>query len=160
MPPPLAVMSLRPEKAGVRPGAREAVANLSPPKKKVQKTVRTVIPRRDDIESDLFWHDERTDDWSARPVAPVSADVPRATPDKAVTRTGARERLVDSSPSKTVRNASSRRNDADNDSFWRDERQDDWNARTAAANDARSPVGRANAREAASSFRGFWDWSR
>jgi hypothetical protein len=149
-----------PEKAGVRPGAREAVANSSPPKKKVQKTVRTAITRRDDIESDLFWRDERTDDWSARPVAPVSADVPRATPDKAVTRTGARERLVDSSPSKTVRNAGSRRNDADNDSFWRDERQDDWNARAAAANDARNPVGRANAREAASSFRGFWDWSR
>ena len=61
---------------------------------------------------------------------------------------------------KTVRNASSRRNDAGNDSFWRDERQDDWNARAAAANDARNPVGRANAREAASSFRGFWDWSR
>ena len=86
-----------PEKAGVRPGAREAVANSSPPKKKVQKTVRTAITRRDDIESDLF---------------------------------------------------------------WRDERQDDWNARAAAANDARNPVGRANAREAASSFRGFWDWSR
>ena len=44
--------------------------------------------------------------------------------------------------------------------FWRDDRQDDWSARAAAANDARNPVGRANAREAASSFRGFWDWSR
>ena len=153
-----------PEKAGVRPGAREAVANSSPPKKKVQKTVRTAITRRDDIESDLFWRDERTDDWSARPDALVSADVQGATPDKAATRAGAREEFADSSPqkkaSKTVRNASSRRNDAGNDSFWRDERQDDWNARAAAANDARNPVGRANAREAASSFRGFWDWSR
>ena len=210
-----------PEKAGVSPGPRGAVANSSPPKKKVQKTVRTASTRRDDIESDPFWRDERTDDWSARPAAPVSADVPRATPDKAVTRPGAREGLVDPSPpttvrnassrrndtgndpfsrdertddwsarpdarvsadvagaapagaregladssppkkaSKTVRNANSRRNDAGNDSFWRDDRQDDWNARAAAVNDARNPVGRANAREAASSFRGFWDWSR
>ena len=87
-----------PEKAGVRPGAREAVANSSPPKKKVQKTVRTAITRRDDIESDLFWRDERTDDWSARPDAPVSADVQGATPDKAATRAGAREEFADSSP--------------------------------------------------------------
>jgi hypothetical protein len=206
-----------PEKAVVRPGAREAVANSSPPKKKVQKTVRTASTRRDDIESDPLWRDERTDDWSARPSAPVSADAPRATPDKAVTRTGAREELVDSSASKTIRTASSRRNDTGNDSFWRGERpddwsarpdtpvsaavpgaregsadssppkkasktgrnassrrndtgndsfwrddrqQDDWNARAAAVNDARNPVGRANAREAAPSFRGFWDWSR
>ena len=204
------------EEAGVRPGAREAVANSSPPKKKVQKTVRTASSRRDDIESDSFWRGERTDDWSTRPAAPASADV--ATPEKAVTRTGARESLVDPSPPKTVRNASSRRNDtgndsfwrdertdgwsarpdapasadvagaaraagaregladssppkkarnassrrndAGNDSFWRDERQDDWSARAAAVNDARNPVGRANAREAASSFRGFWEWSR
>ena len=123
------VPAAAPEKAGVRPGAREAVANSSPPKKKVQKTVRTASTRRDDIESDPFWRDERTDDWSARPAAPVSADVPRATPDKAVTRTGAREGLVDPSPPKTVRNASSRRNDTGNDSFWRDERTDDWSAR-------------------------------
>ncbi len=33
-------------------------------------------------------------------------------------------------------------------------------ARAAAVNDARNPIGRANAREAASSFRGFWEWSR
>jgi hypothetical protein len=151
------VPAATPEKAGVRSGTREAVANSSPPKKKVQKTVRTASSRRDDIESDSFWRGERTDDWSTRPAAPASADVPGATPEKAVTRMGAREGLVDSSPPKTVRNASSRRNDTGNDSFWRDERTDD---RAAAANDARNPVGRANAREAASSFRGFWDWSR
>ena len=211
------VPAAAPEKAGVRPGGREAVANSSPPKKKVQKTVRTASSRRDDIESDSFWRGERTDDWSTRPAAPASADVAGATPEKAVTRTGARESLVDPSPPKTVRNASSRRNDtgndsfwrdertddwssrpdapasadvagaaragaregladssppkkarnassrrndAGNDSFWRDERQDDWSARAAAVNDARNPAGRANAREPASSFRGFWDWSR
>jgi hypothetical protein len=215
------VPAAAPEKAGVHPGAREAVANSSPPKKKVQKTVRTASSRRDDIESDSFWRGERTDDWSTRPAAPASADVAGATQEKAVTRTGAREGIVDSSPpktvrnasprrndtgndpfwrdertddwsprrdapasadvagaaragaregladspppkkaSKTVRNASSRRNDAGNDSFFRDDRQDDWNARAAAANDARNPAGRANAREAASSLRGFWDWSR
>jgi hypothetical protein len=204
------VPAAAPEKAGVRPGGREAVANSSPPKKKVQKTVRTASSRRDDIESDSFWRGERTDDWSTRPAAPANADVPGATPEKAVTRTGARESLVDPSPPKTVRNASSRRNDtgndsfwrdertddwssrpdapasadvagaaragaregladspppkkarnASNDSFWRDERQEDWSARAAAVNDARNPAGRANAREPASSFRGFWDWSR
>ena len=211
------VPAAAPEKAGVRPGGREAVANSSPPKKKVQKTVRTASSRRDDIESDSFWRGERTDDWSTRPAAPASADVAGATPEKAVTRTGARESLVDPSPPKTVRNASSRRNDTGNDSFWRDERtddwssrpdapasadvagaaragareglanssppkkarnassrrndagnnsfwrderQDDWSARAAAVNDARNPAGRANAREPASSFRGFWDWSR
>jgi hypothetical protein len=222
-----AVPPAAPEKAGVHPGVREAVANSSPPKKKVQKTVRTASSRRDDIESDSFWRDGRTDDWSARPAAPASADVRGATPEKDVTRTGASEALVDSSPPKTVRNASSRRNDtrddsfwrdertddwstraavpasadvwgampekADtrmgagegpanssppkkalktvrdassrrndtgNDSFWRDERQDDWRARPAAVNDGRSAAGRAYAREATSSFRGFWDWSR
>ena len=141
------VPAAAPEKAGVRPGGREAVANSSPPKKKVQKTVRTASTRRDDIEGDLFWRDERTDDWSARPDAPVSADVAGAA------RAGAREGLADSSPPKKARNAS-------NDSFWRDERQEDWSARAAAVNDARNPAGRANAREPASSFRGFWDWSR
>jgi hypothetical protein len=221
------VPAAAPEKAGVRPGAREAVANSSPPKKKVQKTVRTASSRRDDVESDSFWRGERTDDWSTRPAAPAGADVPGVPPEKAVIRMGAREALVDSSPpktvrngssrrndtgsdpfwrdertddwsarrdapasadaptampekaaprtgarealadpsppkkaSKTVRNASSRRNDAGNDSFFRDDRQDDWNARAAPANDARNPVGRANAREAASSLRGFWEWSR
>jgi len=153
------VPAAAPEKAGVRPGVREAVANSSPPKKKVQKTVRIASSRRDDIERDSFWRGERTNDWSTRPAAPASADVPGATPDKVVTQTGAREGVVDSSPSKPVRNASSRRNDASN-SFWRDDRQEDWNARAAGANDTRNPAGRANAREAASSFRGFWDWSR
>ena len=152
------VPAAAPEKAGVRPGAREAVANSSP-KKKVQKTVRTASSRRDDIESD-FSRDERTDDWSARTAAPASADVRGAMPEKAVTRTGARDGLVNSSPPKTVRNASSRRNDTGDHSFWRDEGQDDWRARAAAINDGRSAAGRAYAREAASSFRGFWDWSR
>jgi len=221
------VPAAAPEKAGVRPGAREAVANSSLPKKKVQKTVRTASSRRDDIESDSFWRGARIDDWSTRPAASASADAAGATPENAVTRTGAREGLADSSPPKTVRNANSRRNDTGNDPFWRnertddwsarrdapdsadvpaatpekaaprpgarealadpslpkkvtktarnvssrrndpgndsvgrDERQDDWSARAAAANDARNPVGRANAREVASSFRGFWDWSR
>jgi hypothetical protein len=90
----------------------------------------------------------------------VSAGVPSATPDKAATRAGAREGLADSSPPKKARNASSHRDDAGNDSFFRDDRQDDWSARAAAMNDARNPVGGANARDPASSFRGFWDWSR
>jgi len=157
------VPAAAPEKAGVRPGAREAVANSSP-KKKVQKTVRTASSRRDDIESDSFWHDEGTNDWSTRAAVPASADVRGATPEKADTRTGASEGLANSSPPKnalkTVRNASSRRKDTGNDSFWRDERQDDWRGRAAAVNDGRSAAGRAYAREATSSFGGFWDWSR
>jgi len=83
------VPAAAPEKAGVRPGGREAVANSSPPKKKVQKTVRTASSRRD-IENDSFWRGERTDDWSTRPAAPASADVPGARPEKVVTRRGAR----------------------------------------------------------------------
>ena len=144
-----------PEKAVTRTGAREGLVDSSPP-----KTVRNASSRRNDTGNDPFWRDERTDDWSARHDAPDSADVPGATLEKAAPRTGAREALADPSPPKTARNASSRRNDAGNDSVWRDDRQDDWNARAAAVNDARNPVGRANAREAASSFRGFWDWSR
>ena len=98
-------------------------------------------------------------------VAPAGSDVPAAAPEKAGVRPGGREAVANSSPpkkkvQKTVRTASSRRDDIESDSFWRDERQDDWSARAAAVNDARNPVGRANAREAASSFRGFWEWSR
>ena len=152
------VPAAAPEKAGVRPGTKEAVANSSPPKKKMQKTVRTATPRREDIESESFWRNERTDDWSARPDAPVSADVAGAA------RAGAREALADPSPPKqapkTVRNAGSRRNDAGNDSVWRDDRQDDWRARAAAVNDARGAAGRAYAREGSLPVRGFWDWSR
>ena len=222
------VPAAAPEKAGIRPGAREAVANSSPAKKKVlQKMVGTASSPSDSIKNDLFWRDERTDDWSARPAAPASADVSGAMSERAATRTGAREGLVNSLPPKTVRNASSRRNDTGNDSFWRDERtddwstraavpasadvwgatsaradtrtgpreglanssppkearkavrnassrskdtsnesflrderQDDWRARAAAVNDGRSAAGRSYARESTSSFGGFWDWSR
>jgi len=153
------VPAAAPEKSGVRPGAREAVANSTPPRKKVQKTVRTASSRRDDIENDSFWRGERTDDWSTRPAAPASADVQGARPEKVVTRRGARESIVDPSPPKTARNASSRRDDARNDFFWRDDRQDDWRARPA-VNDGRAGADRAYAREATSSYRGFWDWSR
>jgi len=136
-----------------------AVANSTPPRKKVQKTVRTASSRRDDIENDSFWRGERTDDWSTRPAAPASADVQGARPEKVVTRRGARESIVDPSPPKTARNASSRRDDARNDFFWRDDRQDDWRARPA-VNDGRAGADRAYAREATSSYRAFWDWSR
>ena len=128
---------LSPERA---PG--RVLVDPSPP-----KTVRNASSRRNDTGNDSFWRDERTDDWSSRPDAPASADVAGAA------RAGAREGLADSPPPKKARNAS-------NDSFWRDERQEDWSARAAAVNDARNPAGRANAREPASSFRGFWDWSR
>jgi hypothetical protein len=91
-------------------------------------------------------------------------DAAAAAPEKTVGRAAASEGVANLSrprkKQKTVRAANSRRNDIENDSFWREERQDDWRARAAALNDARNPVGRANAREAASSFRGFWDWSR
>jgi hypothetical protein len=217
------------ERAGVRPGAREA-ANSLPPKKKVQKTVRTASSRRDILESDSFWRDGRTDDWGG-PHAPASADVRGATAEEVVLRTGAREGHVDSSGPKairngrsgrndtgndsfwsfwrdertddwstraavpasadargatpertadtrkgpregfanssapkkalkTFRNTSSRSDDTNNDSFWRDERQDDWRARAAAVNDGRSAAGPASARESNSSLRGFWNWSR
>jgi hypothetical protein len=151
------------EKAVAGSSARAALANSSPPKKKVQKTVRTARSRGNEIENDSFSPNERPD-WSARYAAPASADVPVAPPEKAITRTGAREGLADSSSPKkalkTVRNASSRRDDMANDSLWRDERQDDWSARAAAANDPRNPVSRASAREDSLSVKGFWDWSR
>jgi hypothetical protein len=93
----------------------------------------------------------------------ASNDAAAAAPEKAVARAAASEGVANLSPpkkkQKTVR-AASRRNDIENDSFWREERQEDWRARAAAVNDARNPVGRANAREAASSFRGFWEWSQ
>jgi hypothetical protein len=94
------------------------------------------------------------------------AGVGGATSEKAVAfaRSAASEGVANLSPpkkkQKTVRAVSSRRNDMENDSFWREERQEDWRARAAAVNDGRSAAGRAYAREAASSFRGFWDWSR
>ena len=116
------VPAAAPEKAGVRSGTREAVANSSPQKKKVQKTVRTASSRRDDIESDSFWRDERTDDWSARPAARASADVRGATRRRRHPN-GRRLVAAEEAPPKTVRNASSRRNDTGNDFFWRDDRQ-------------------------------------
>jgi hypothetical protein len=92
-----------------------------------------------------------------------AGDVPIAASEKAVARSSAKEGLANSSPSKkkqkTVR-AASRRNDIENDSFWREERQEDWRARAAAVNDARSAAGRAYAREGSLPVRGFWDWSR
>ena len=95
--------------------------------------------------------------------APEKAASEKAELDKALAASGAREGLANSSPKKkvqrTARTAASRRNDIANDPWLRDERPDDWRARAAAVNDARNPAGRAYAREA-SSFRGFWDWSR
>lgn len=96
--------------------------------------------------------------------APAGNEVAAVATEKPVARSGAKESVAASPPPKkpqrTVRNASSRRNYIENDPWLRDERQDDWRARAAAVNDARNPVGRANARDATSSFRGFWDWSR
>jgi hypothetical protein len=103
--------------------------------------------------------------------APISAgnDAPATAPEKsasekAVAGSGTREALANSSAAKkkvqkTARMADPRRNDIENDPWLRDERPDAWRARAAAVNDARNPAGRAYAREA-SSFRGFWDWSR
>jgi hypothetical protein len=160
-PPPPATTSQRPRRrklASARAPGRPLPIHRR--RRRWQKTVRTASSRRDDIENDSFSRDERTDDWSARTAAPASADVRGAMPEKAVTRTGAREGLDNSSPPKnalkTVRDASSRRKDTGNDSFWRD----DWRGRGAAVNDGRSAAGRAYAREATSSFGGFWDWSR
>jgi hypothetical protein len=99
----------------------------------------------------------------AADAVPAGNDAAAAVPEKAVARSAASEGVANLSPpkkkQKTVR-AASRRNDIESDSFWHDERQDDWRARAAAVNDGRSAAGRAYAREAASSFRGFWDWSR
>ena len=96
--------------------------------------------------------------------APAGNEVAAVATEKPVARSGAKESVAASPPPKkaqrTVRNASSRRNYIENDPWLRDERQDDWRARAAAVNDARNPVGRANARDGAASFRGFWDWSR
>jgi hypothetical protein len=153
------VRGATPEKADTRTGDREGLADSSSP-----KAVSNASSRRNDTGNDSFWRYERTDDWSTRAAVPASADVRGTTPEKADTRTGARESLANSSPPKkapkTVRNASSRRNDTGNDSFWREERQDDWSVRAAAANDPRNPVDRASAREGSLSGRSFWDWSR
>jgi hypothetical protein len=103
------------------------------------------------------------------PVSPPAADsvaasndVAAAASEKPVARSGAG--VANLSPpkkkQKTVRAASSRRNDIENDSFWREERQEDWRARAAAVNDGRSAAGRAYAREGSLPVRGFWDWSR
>jgi hypothetical protein len=94
---------------------------------------------------------------------PAGNDVVAAGSEKAVVGSAAREGVANSSPpkkkQKTVRTAS-RRNDIDSDSFWHDERQDDWRARAAAVNDGRGAAGRAYAREGSFPARGFWDWSR
>ena len=99
----------------------------------------------------------------AADAVPAGNDVAAAAPEKAVVGSAAREGVANSSPpkkkQKTVR-AASRRNDIANDSFWHDERQDDWRARAAAVNDGRGAAGRAYAREGSLPVRGFWDWSR
>jgi hypothetical protein len=86
-----------------------------------------------------------------------------AAPEKPAARSAASEEVANLSPpkkkQKTVR-AASRRNDIESDSFWHDERQDDWRSRAAAVNDGRSTAGRAYAREGSWPVRGFWDWSR
>jgi hypothetical protein len=99
----------------------------------------------------------------AADAVPAGNDVAAAAPEKAVVGSAAREGVANSSPpkkkQKTVR-AASRRNDIENDSFWREERQEEWRARAAAVNDARGAAGRAYAREGSLPVRGFWDWSR
>jgi hypothetical protein len=98
----------------------------------------------------------------AADAVPTGNDAAVAAPEKAVVGS-AREGVANSSPpkkkQKTVR-AASRRNDIESDSFWHDERQDDWRARSAAVNDGRGAAGRAYAREGSFPARGFWDWSR
>jgi hypothetical protein len=107
---------------------------------------------------------EATAAASPPPAEPLSRQAADAVPaGKAVVGSAAREGVANSSPpkkkQKTVR-AASRRNDIANDSFWHDERQDDWRARAAAVNDGRGAAGRAYAREGSLPVRGFWDWSR
>jgi hypothetical protein len=98
----------------------------------------------------------------AADAAPAGNDPAAVAPEQAVARSAASEGVANLSPpkkkQKTVR-AASRRNDIESDSFWRADRQEDWRARAAAVNDARSAAGRAYAREG-SLPRGFWDWSR
>ncbi len=100
----------------------------------------------------------------AADAVPAGNDAAAAAPEKAVARSAASEGVASLSPpkkkQKTVRAASSRRDDIENDSFWREERQDDWRAPAAAVNDGRSAPGRAYAREGSLPVRGFWDWSR
>ena len=78
----------------------------------------------------------------AADAVPAGNDAAAAAPEKAVARSAASEGVASLSPpkkkQKTVRAASSRRNDIENNSFWREERQDDWRARAAAVNDGRS----------------------
>lgn len=100
----------------------------------------------------------------ATPPAVNAAVAAGAAAEKPVAPYGASERTA-STPSpkkaqKTARKAGPRRNESGNDYFGRDDRLDDWSARAATVNDARSAVGRAYAREGSSSIRGFWDWSR
>jgi hypothetical protein len=161
------VAAVAPEKpvarSGAKEGAKEGLAP-SPSAKKAHKTVRAAGLRRNDSGNDSLRRDERSDDWSIRAAAPADANAPFANPETAFAQSDAREGLAGPPPSKktqrTVRKASSRRNSIENDPWLRDERQENWRARAAAVNDERNPVGRANTREAASSFRGFWDWSR
>jgi hypothetical protein len=100
----------------------------------------------------------------ATDAVPAGNDAAAGAPEKAVARSAASDGVANLSPpkkkQKAVRAASSRRNDIENDSFWREERQEDWRARAAAVNDARSAAGRAYAREGSLPVRGFWDWSR
>jgi hypothetical protein len=100
----------------------------------------------------------------AADAVPAGNDAAAAAPEKVVARSAASEGVGNLSPpkkkQKTVRTASPRRNDIANDSFWHDERQDDWRARAAAVDDGRGAAGRAYAREGSLPVRGFWDWSR
>jgi hypothetical protein len=101
---------------------------------------------------------------AVNPVAIAGDDATAAASERPVAPSGATERtagaLSPKKAQKTARSAGHRRNESGNDYFWRDERLDDWSARGAAVNDARSAVGRAYAREGSASVRGFWDWSR
>jgi len=92
-----------------------------------------------------------------------NTEVPAVAPEKAGVRSSPREAVPNSltpkkKVQKTVRNASPRRDDA-RDSVWHHDRRDEWRARPD-VNDGRPVADRAWAREARSSFPGFWDWSR
>ena len=103
------------EKAGVRPGREGGRRQFHAAKEGAKDGSHCQLSARH-RERFPSGRGERTDDWSTRPAAPASADVPGARPEKVVTRRGARESIVDPSPPKTARNASSRRDDARNDS--------------------------------------------
>jgi hypothetical protein len=89
-----------------------------------------------------------------------NTEVPAVAPEKAGVRSSPREAslIPKKKVQKTARDASPPRDDA-RDSFRHDTRRDEWRARPD-VNGGRRLADRAWAREARSSFPGFWDWSR